>query len=130
MGKHGYNQGDLGWSQLTTTNASDALEFYRNLVGWQSKGEAAPGYHIFGSSEEALGGITQPQGDQGGPPHWMPYITVDDLDATLAKAESLGATVVLPPMPLPEDSGWIAIIKDPQGVATGLAQYVKKECAD
>jgi len=128
MGKHGYNHGDIGWTQLTSTNAAEALSFYSSLVGWESKGEAVPGYHIFGRGDEALGGISQPQGDCGGPPQWMPYITVDDLDATLAKAESLGATIILPPMPLPEDSGRIAIIKDPQGIATGLAHYTKKEC--
>ena len=127
MGKLGYTQGDLGWSQLTTTNARDAFEFYSSLVGWESKGEAAPGYHIFGRGDEALGGITEPQEGDSGPPQWMPYITVNDLDATLEKAESLGAAIILPPMPLPEDSGRIAIIMDPQGIATGLAQYPKKE---
>jgi uncharacterized protein len=126
MGTLGYNQGDLGWSQLTTTHASDALEFYSSLVGWESKGEPAPGYHIFGRGDEALGGITEPQEGSDDPPHWMPYITVEDLDATLEKAEILGAAIILPPTPLPEESGRIAIIVDPQGIATGLAQYSKK----
>jgi hypothetical protein len=27
------------------------------------------------------------------PPHWLPYVFVDDPDATLAKAKKLGATV-------------------------------------
>lgn len=125
MGQLGYTQGDLGWSQLTTTDAGAALDFYSALVGWEKIGEPAPGYHIFGRPGEALGGITGFQDGQT-TPHWMPYITVDDLDATLAKAESLGATIILPPMPLPEDSGRIAIFTDPQGVATGLAQYNKK----
>lgn len=127
MGQHGYNQGDLGWSELTTGNATDALDFYGKLVGWEKKGEPGPGYHVFGRGDEMLGGITQPQEGCDATPRWMPYITVDDLDATLAKAESLGATIILPPMPLPEDSGHIAIIKDPQGVMTGLAQYAKKD---
>ena len=126
MGQLGYTQGDLGWSQLNTINSVAALEFYSALVGWEKKGEPAPGYHIFGRGDEALGGITcLPEGETK--PRWLPYITVDDLDATLEKAESLGATIVLPPMPLPEDCGRIAIITDPQGVATGLAQYNKKD---
>ncbi|MGC4016574.1 MAG: VOC family protein [Luteolibacter sp.] len=129
MGKQGYNPGDLGWSELTTTSAADALSFYGSLVGWEKMGEPAPGYHVFGRGTEALGGITQPQGDCGGSPRWMPYITVENIEATLAKATELGATIILPPMPLPEDSGHIAIIQDPQGVMTGLAQYNKKECS-
>lgn len=126
MGQLGYTQGDLGWSELNTTHSSAALDFYSALVGWESKGEPAPGYHVFGRGEEMLGGITNVQQD-GTPPYWMPYITVDDLDATLAKAESLGASICMPPMSIPNDGGRIAIIKDPQGAVTGLAQYNKKE---
>ncbi len=126
MGQLGYTQGDLGWSQLSTTNTAGAMKFYSALVGWEEKDEPAPGYHVFGSGGEMLGGITGLEpGDTT--PRWMPYITVDDLDATLAKVEGLGGTVVMPQMPLPEDCGRIAIIKDPQGVMTGLAQYSKME---
>ena len=126
MGQHGYLHGDLGWSQLSTTDAADALDFYAALVGWEKKGEPAPGYHVFGRGDEMLGGITNLESGQT-TPSWMPYITVDDLDATLAKVAGLGGSICLEPMPLPEDSGRIAIIKDPQGVMTGLAQYAKKE---
>jgi predicted enzyme related to lactoylglutathione lyase len=125
MGQLGYTQGDLGWSELTTTNAADALDFYGKLVGWEKMGEPVPGYHMFGRGDEGLGGITEPK-DGDSTPRWMPYITVEDLDATLARAEELGATISMPAMPLPEDSGHIAIIKDPQGIVTGLAQYNKK----
>jgi uncharacterized protein len=122
MGQLGYTQGDLGWSQLSTTNSADALKFYSALVGWEKKGEPAPGYHVFGREGEMLGGITDLEtGDNT--PRWMPYITVDDLDATLAKVEGLGGSIIMPQMPLPNECGRIAIIKDPQGVMTGLAQY-------
>ncbi len=122
MGQLGYTQGDLGWSQLNTTDPAAALDFYSALVGWEKKGEPIPGYHIFGRSGECLGGITTLQEGET-TPRWMPYITVDDLDATLAKVTSLGGSIIMPAMPLPNDGGHIAIISDPQGVATGLAQY-------
>ena len=122
MGQLGYTQGDLGWSELTTTDAAAAADFYSALVGWEKKGEPMPGYHIFGRAGEMLGGITNLK-EGCTTPCWMPYITVDDLDATLAKAEELGATIILPPMDIPNDGGRIAIIKDPQEVMTGLAQY-------
>ena len=125
MGQFGYTQGDFGWTQLSTTDAKGALDFYSALVGWEIKGEPAPGYNVVGRGDEALGGVTTlPEGQTT--PSWMPYITVDDLDATLVKVVELGGTVCMPPMPLPEDSGRIAIILDPQGVTTGLAQYSKK----
>ena len=129
MGQQGYTQGDIGWLELTTTNASGALSFYTALVGWENKGEDVPGYHLFGRGAEMLGGISSAHCGEGEKkaPQWMPYITVDDLDATLAKVEGLGGAVIMPAMAIPNDGGRIAIIKDPQGVATGLAQYTKKD---
>lgn len=120
MGKHGYNPGDIGWTELNTTAVADALDFYSKLVGWENKGEPMPGYNVFGSGEEMLGGI-QAEKD-GEAPRWMPYITVSDIDATLAKLSELGGIQVGETMPLP-DGGRMAIIKDPQGAITGLAQY-------
>jgi hypothetical protein len=35
-------------------------------------------------------------------------------------------SVIMPPMAIPNEGGRIAFIKDPQGVATGLAQYTRK----
>ena len=129
MGQHGYTHGDLGWSELTTISAADALTFYAAIAGWESKGEPMPGYHVFGRGEEMLGGVTNAVGPDGTtkPTGWMPYITVDDIDATLAKVEGLGGTILMPAVDLPNDGGRIAIIKDPQGIATGLAQYNKKD---
>jgi predicted enzyme related to lactoylglutathione lyase len=127
MGQQGYTQGDFGWSELNTTNAADAMNFYSALVGWEQRGEPMPGYHVFGRNGEMLGGISNVQCSNGEAktPRWMPYITVDDIDATLAKVEGLGGTVLMPPCEIPNDGGRIAIIQDPQGVATGLAQYKK-----
>lgn len=125
MGQLGYNPGDLGWNELNTTDAAAAADFYAALAGWEKKGEPMPGYHVFGRGDEMLGAVTNLQNGET-TPRWMPYITVADLDATLAKAKELGASVVVPPMALPEDGGHIAVIKDPQGAITGLAQYAKK----
>lgn len=130
MGQQGYTQGDLGWSELNTTSAAGAMSFYSALVGWESKGEPMPGYHVFGRGGEMLGGISDAhcgEGEGKKPAQWMPYITVDDIDATLARVEGLGGSIVMPPCDIPNDGGRIAIIKDPQGVATGLAQYKKKD---
>lgn len=127
MGQYGYHHGDLGWSELNTTDAAGALDFYSSLVGWEKKGEPAPGYNLFGRGDEMLGGISSQQCTEGGKkPHWMPYITVDDLDGTLARVEGLGGSILMPAMEIPNDGGRIAIIMDPQGVATGLAQYKKR----
>ena len=124
MGEQGYTPGDIGWSELNTTDTQSAVDFYCGLLGWEHKGEPMPGYHVFGRGEESLGGI-QRVPDTDTAPHWVPYVTVADLDATLAKLEGLGGKQLGPVMPLPDGSR-IALIQDPQGVTTGLAQYPPK----
>ena len=126
MGKHGYNHGDLGWTELNSTDAGGAMDFYSQLAGWENKGEPMPGYHVFGKGEEMLGGV-QNLGDGDTTPRWMPYITVSDLDAALSKAKQLGASQLGDTVELPDDAGRIAVIRDPQGLLTGLAQYPPME---
>ncbi len=123
MGKHGYNHGDIGWCELSTSDTGAALDFYTKLVGWESKCEPMPGYYAVGVGEEMIGGMKKAEGN--GAPGWMPYITVTNLAETLAKLGDLGGSQVGDIMPLP-DGGRFAIIKDPQGATTGLAQYAGK----
>ncbi|MDB6005074.1 MAG: glyoxalase [Prosthecobacter sp.] len=106
MGQLGYLPGDLGWSELTTSSAAEAMKFYAALVGWEDKGEAMPGYHLFGRGDETLGAITDapPDPDLERTPRWMPYITVDDLNVALGKVTGLGGAIL---MPLPA-GGWRA----------------------
>ncbi len=48
------------------------------------------------------------------PPHWATYVAVDDVDARLAKCQSLGAKLVHGPMNVPS-VGRMVLIQDPQG---------------
>jgi uncharacterized protein len=48
------------------------------------------------------------------PPHWATYLAVDDLDARLARCQEHGATLVVPPIEVP-NVGRMALITDPQG---------------
>src|SRR6266571_3410342 len=47
------------------------------------------------------------------PPHWMPYVAVPDVDATVRQAQGLGARVYVPPRDIPV--GRFATLADPQG---------------
>ena len=83
----------------------------------------------------APGGPEGPEGMTAGmmqspmpehPPAWLSYVLVDDVAATLAKAESLGATVVKETTELP--MGTLAVFTDPQGAA--FAIWKKRENPD
>ncbi len=57
----------------------------------------------------------------GVPPHWNVYFNVDDVDATVAKAEELGAQELAPAFDV-EGIGRMAVLADPQGAAFNLMQ--------
>ena len=56
---------------------------------------------------------------QGVPPHWNVYFNVADVDASIAKAEELGAKTVVPAFDVP-DVGRMAVLTDPQGAMFSL----------
>ncbi len=81
------------WFDLATTACGKAVDFYRQLFGWEVTEAGAGGYQSWiGSGPQPWAGIvTAAPGTSG---HWLPYIVVDDLDKATAQAVSLGATVI------------------------------------
>jgi len=55
------------------------------------------------------------------PPHWSVTFAVDDADASAARAEDLGGTILVPPM----DAGptRIAVVRDPQGATFTASRF-------
>ncbi len=56
------------------------------------------------------------------PPAWGCYVTVDQVDATVARVTALGGKVVVPAMDIP-GVGRMAVIADPQGATLSVMQY-------
>lgn len=75
--------------------------------------------------EESGGMMAIPPQAQGTPPFWGVYVSVDDVDATVKQAQTLGGAVVVPPMDIPQ-VGRFAVIKDPQGAVLSVITYVKR----
>ena len=59
-----------------------------------------------------------PDGSAG---HVTGYVTVSDIDATLARAVSLGGTVIMPKFS-PGGGATLALVADPEGHVVGLTQ--------
>jgi predicted enzyme related to lactoylglutathione lyase len=55
----------------------------------------------------------------GVPPHWLPYVFVDDADATIAKAKKGGGTVQFGPENIP-GIGRFGVIQDPTGAVIAV----------
>jgi predicted enzyme related to lactoylglutathione lyase len=122
--KHGM----FSWNELLTTDPAAAKEFYTQLFGWTT--QAWPmgdfDYTIVMAGEVDVGGIMPiPEMAKGMPPSWGAYVTVDDVDATAAKAEKLGGKVIVAPKEIPS-VGRFTVIQDPQGAVISAITYVKK----
>lgn len=113
----------LTWSELATTDEDAASAFYTSLFGWKAKagqGAEKMKYTEFYLGDRAIGGMYKLKPEmQGVPPHWMPYISVADCDATVAMAQQLGGSVMMPAMDIP-GVGRFSVIRDPQGAAISV----------
>lgn len=57
---------------------------------------------------------------EGETAYWIPFIAVADVDAQVARAQELGAKVLVAPVDVPQ--GRASVIRDPQGAALALFQ--------
>ncbi len=114
--------GNFVWYDLMTTDIDASKAFYTQLFGWSVKsmdmGEGAT-YHGWQNGEAGFGGIEKHRAP-GAPSAWVGYIEVEDVDATVARSEKMGGTVVVPAMDIPGDVGRIAFLNDPQGATFAL----------
>ncbi len=116
--------GDFVWYELLTSDPKAAVAFYSEVVGWKTEafGDPSMNYNMWVGSDGPLGGVMQLPADakaMGAPPHWMSNVTVDDLDASLAKVKELGGKVYTGPVEVPT-VGRFAVIADPQGATISL----------
>lgn len=110
----------VGWFEIMGADGAALVTFYTELFGWSAKKYEIPGFDYWELDPADQFGI---KGGIGTATQGQSYATVyampDDVDATLAKANGLGATTVLPPTQMP-DGPRIAMFTDPQGHLFGL----------
>ena len=92
--------------------------FYGELFGWSIDANNPMKYGVVAPSEGGIGGGVAASMD--GTSMVTFYVQVDDLQAALDKAESLGGKTVMPPMDVPGGPK-IAQFTDPEGNQIGLS---------
>ena len=109
------------WDELVTPDVDAAQRFYEGVFGWTTSdmGPEYRGYRILNVGETGIAGLMALPEDWGLPPHWQPYVFVEDPDATVAKAKELGGRVAMEPMDIPK-VGRIAVLLDAQGAKFGI----------
>ncbi|MGA8532707.1 MAG: VOC family protein [Candidatus Tumulicola sp.] len=116
--------------ELATPDLDKAKKFYGALFDWELDDTRMDDYTLIGVGEHeyGVGGgmMTAPSPDV--PPHWLAYVSVDDIRASTDKAKSLGATIVKDVTPV-GTFGSLSIIKDPTGAVLGLWKSERQEGA-
>ena len=118
--------GTFCWVELLCRDADKARDFYGKVAGWEMRDmDMGPGgiYTILapqGAPEgDGVGGI-QPMGeDDKGPACWLPYVAVEDIDASTAKVTALGGAVHVPVTEIP-GMGRFSVVSDNGGAMLAL----------
>ena len=121
--------GRFCWHDLMTLDSKAAQAFYGALLGWRfgdrDVGSDAPYVHIH-DGLKGTGGVVQMNPDDQVPPHWMLYVTVDDCDAAVEQAISLGGQKLVGPIDI-AGTGRFAVIADDQGAAISVIALQEEE---
>jgi predicted enzyme related to lactoylglutathione lyase len=119
--------GNFCWFELATSDQAAAKKFYGGLMGWTAN-DVPMGpdafytmFQLRGKNVGAAYALMPDQVKQGVPPHWETYVAVTNVDDTIAKAKTLGGTVIAGPMDVAEH-GRMAVLRDPTGAVISLWQ--------
>lgn len=129
-----YQPGTFCWPELATTDSTAAKEFYGGLMGWQAidMPTEQDSYSFWQLNEKTVGAMYQmakEPTEQGIPPHWICYASVENINNSLEKLKALGGSVSLGPYDVGE-AGRMAFVKDPQGASFALWQPLKNAGAE
>jgi predicted enzyme related to lactoylglutathione lyase len=111
-------RGRFVWQELMTEDTAAATAFYTKLLGWHAHASGGdPAYTELHAGHRGVGGMMKmPESakSMGAKPMWMPYVSVDEVDAAVMELGDLGGKVVRPAMDIP-NVGRFAVVSDPQG---------------
>ncbi|MBM3465852.1 MAG: VOC family protein [Armatimonadetes bacterium] len=118
--------GTIGWVDLTIPDAGKLRDFYSEVVGWKVEDTPVGDYEDYTmrapGTGAAVAGVCHARGVNADmPAQWLIYVTVADLDQSIARCEALGGKVRVGPNDM-GSFGRLAVIEDPAGAVAGLIQ--------
>ena len=107
--------------QILSRQPEETSKFYAEMFGWEVNSDNPMGYREIktGSSEGIQGGIWPAPAQSAD--FVQLFVSVDDVRAYAAKAESLGGKVLIPATTLP-DGSVMSVLHDCHGMPFGIWQ--------
>ena len=116
--------GQVAWFDNTVEDADKLRDFYAAVVGWKPEPVAMGDYADYNMTDgtgKPVTGICHARGANAKiPPGWLLYFSVANFDASLAKAQELGATVL--DGPRGKAPSRFAILRDPAGCVVAISE--------
>ena len=110
--------------EFSAQDREAAGKFYSDLFDWKISDMPEMNYTTFDTGD--VGGGFNPVSENNPAGTVLVYIGTDDINASLAKAESLGGRIVTPKTEIP-GTGWFGFFSDPTGNMIGLFTALESE---
>jgi hypothetical protein len=124
--------GAICWTEVATNDLETADSFYSELFGWKIRSDNNPVFeyrHFEDGRGYDVGGMYELNPEMTGghavPPHFMTYISVDDVDEIIGKIKEKGGNVMREPMDIP-NTGRMAVVTDPAGATFAVIALVEQ----
>ncbi|MBM9506002.1 VOC family protein [Actinacidiphila acididurans] len=119
-----YAPGTPCWIDVMVPDQQAALDFYRDLLGWQGEvgSEEFGGYSMCTLKGKPVAGIMKamaPEGQTPPPPAWTTYFSTASADNAQAAVTANGGTVMMPVADV-SDLGRMFVAADPEGAIFGV----------
>jgi predicted enzyme related to lactoylglutathione lyase len=116
--RDGYQHGVPCWVDTWQPDAEAAVAFYSGVFDWDCEETSPPGaprrHFMCNLRGRRVAGIGSPVPVPGHDPVWGTYVSVDDLDETVANAKDAGGKVAMEPFEA-LDGGQMSLLVDPTG---------------
>lgn len=113
-----YTPGTFCWADVGTGDQEASARFYGALFGWVPESLSNPAGGVY--TMMRLDG-KEVAGLRGGPAGWLSYVSVEDVDAGVARVRELGGIDVDGPVDV-GTAGRMALVQDHQGALFALWQ--------
>ena len=116
--------GRASWHDLVTRDLETSRKFAAEVFGWsfeETRSGKKLDYVIASVDGQPVAGLAQAKETGTNSSQWLTFVTVPDLDATIAAATAAGAIVAIKPTKV-KDRGRAAVMLDPQSAPFGLLE--------
>jgi uncharacterized protein len=113
-----HDHGSFCFAELNTPDPELGKRFYRSLLGWSAV-DLPNNSHHYSLFQKHGKDVAAVRWDGRTPHRWVPYVHVESVDRTAARARDLGARIVGANSGTP-DRVRTCVLADPEGAVIGL----------